>query len=146
MFIESLLPLPSERLVVIAETAPLIQAAAVLRTGIDLVAICRTDTSLAGIVTKTNVVEQISHCQGASCTCAVSTVMTRDVLLCHSDDPLSELWLRMKERGIKNVPLVDADLRPIAIVTARDILQVLLKEAETEEVLLRDYVMGFGWH
>ena len=33
-----------------------------------------------------------------------------------------------------------------AIVTARDILQVLLKEAETEEVLLRDYVMGFGWH
>ena len=35
---------------------------------------------------------------------------------------------------------------PGLIVTARDILQLLLKEAESEAGLLRDYVMGFGWH
>jgi arabinose-5-phosphate isomerase len=51
----------------------------------------------------------------------------------------------MKARSIQNVPLVDAHETPLGIVTARDVLQVLLEEAETEEVLLRDYVMGVGW-
>jgi CBS domain-containing protein len=145
MIIEALLPLGRERLATIGDGAPLIEAAALLRTGVDLVIVCHPDHSLAGIVTKTDVVDQISHCEGASCTCAVSTVMTREVLLCRPGDMLSTLWSQMKERGIKNVPLVDGDLKPVGIVTARDVLQVLLKDAESEESLLRDYVMGFGY-
>jgi signal-transduction protein with cAMP-binding, CBS, and nucleotidyltransferase domain len=145
MIVEALLPLAGERLATIADSAPLIEAAAQLRTGVDLVVVCHSDHSLAGIVTKTDVVDQISHCEGASCTCAVSTVMTRDVLLCRSGDTLSTLWSQMRERGIKNVPLVDGDLRVVGIVTARDVLQNLLKDAESEESLLRDYVMGFGY-
>jgi CBS domain-containing protein len=71
--------------------------------------------------------------------------MSRDVLLCRPGDSLLELWTKMKARGFKNVPLVDRDSRPLGIVTARDALQVLLTEAESEEVVLRDYVMGFGY-
>ena len=71
--------------------------------------------------------------------------MTRDVLSCRADDPLSDLWSQMKQRGIKNVPLVDEELKPVGIVTARDVLQILLGDAESEEALLRDYVMGFGY-
>ncbi|HEY5380394.1 MAG TPA: CBS domain-containing protein [Pseudolabrys sp.] len=51
----------------------------------------------------------------------------------------------MKERGLKNVPVVDEDSRPIGLLHARDILQVLLNESEDEETLLRDYVMGIGY-
>jgi CBS domain-containing protein len=145
MFVRTLLPLAREHLVTIADDTPLIEAAALLRSGVDLVVVCRSDRSLAGVVTKTDVVKQISHCKGESCTCAVSTVMTRDVLACRPDDPLSTLWATMKERGIKNVPLVSGGLKPEGVVTARDVLQVLLKDAESEEVLLRDYVMGFGY-
>jgi CBS domain-containing protein len=71
--------------------------------------------------------------------------MSRDLLVCRPGDSLIELWARMKERGFKNVPLVDRDSRPLGIVTARDALQILLAEAENEESLLRDYVMGFGY-
>jgi predicted transcriptional regulator len=98
-----------------------------------------------GVVSKTDVVAQMSHCKGESCVCAVATVMTRDVLACRMGEQIEPLWTRMRERGFKNVPLVDAANRPIGVVTARDMLQVLLKEAEDEEVLLRDYVMGFGY-
>jgi hypothetical protein len=51
----------------------------------------------------------------------------------------------MKARGVRNVPLFEGDSRPRCIVIARDALQALLTEAENEEVVLRDYVMGFGY-
>lgn len=43
------------RLVTIAESAPLIQAAALLHTGTDLLAVCHANGGLAGVVTKTDV-------------------------------------------------------------------------------------------
>jgi len=49
----------------------------------------------------------------------------------------------MKERGLKNIPVADQDLQ--GVLNARDILQVLLKESEDEEAMLRDYVMGVGY-
>ena len=52
----------------------------------------------------------------------------------------------MKERGLKNVPITDQDSRPVGLLNARDALQGLLQEVENEESLLRDYVMGFGYH
>ena len=51
----------------------------------------------------------------------------------------------MKERKLKNIPVVDKDSRPVGILHARDILQVLLKESKDEEAMLRDYVMGIGY-
>lgn len=51
----------------------------------------------------------------------------------------------MKQRGIKNVPLLDQDSRPVGVVTARDLLQALLTESEVDEGMMRDYVMGFGY-
>ena len=72
--------------------------------------------------------------------------MTRDVIVCRPGDWLHEVWSRMKERGFKNVPVTDRDSRPVGVLNARDALQVLLEEVENEETLLRDYVMGIGFH
>jgi len=145
MLVEALLPAAREHLATIPEGAPLIEAARLLSPGMDLVAVCDASGALVGVVTKTDVVDQISHCQGASCTCAIASVMSRDVLLCHIDDQLSDLWLRMKARRLKNVPLVDQQRRPLGVVTANDALQVLLQIVKNEEELLRDYVVGFGY-
>jgi hypothetical protein len=35
---------------------------------------------------------------------------------------------------------------PIGMLNARDALQLLLEEAQDEELLLRDYVMCVGYH
>jgi CBS domain-containing protein len=51
----------------------------------------------------------------------------------------------MKERKLKNIPIVDQDSRPLGVLHARDILQVLLEESKDEESMLRDYVMGVGY-
>jgi CBS domain-containing protein len=51
----------------------------------------------------------------------------------------------MKVRDLKHVPVVGEKSRPLGLLHARDILQVLLSEAESEDALLRDYVMGVGY-
>ena len=71
--------------------------------------------------------------------------MTPDVVLCRSGDVLEDLWDRMKERGLKNAPFVDQDLRPLGVLNARDMLQALLKVSSWEESMMRDYVMGVGY-
>jgi CBS-domain-containing membrane protein len=145
MYVDILLEPARQHLATVADTAPLLEAARLLRPNYDLVVICGADGVMDGVVSKTDVVAQMSHCKGESCVCAVATVMTRDVLACRVGDQLAPLWSRMRERGFKNVPLVDSADRPIGVVTARDMLQVLLRESENEELLLRDYVMGFGY-
>lgn len=145
MFVDALLPAARGHLVKIAEEARLLEAASLLHSGTDMLIVHRADGAMVGVLTKSDVVDQISHCQGAGCTCALSTVMTRDVLSCRLGDPLPELWAQMKTRGFKNIPIVDPDMRPLGVITARDALQVLLTESQNEELLLRDYVLGFGY-
>lgn len=147
MFIDRLLPIAATRLVSIAGDAPTIEAAKLLlerRT--DIVAVVREDGVLSGVLTKTDIVRQMSQCHGAGCCAAVSAVMTAGVVLCHPTDLISAVWFTMKDRGLKNIPVVDQDRRAIGVVNARDALQILRTEVEQEEILLRDYVMGIGYH
>jgi|HubBroStandDraft_6_1064221.scaffolds.fasta_scaffold89165_2 CBS domain-containing protein len=92
MFVESMLSVARKRPVTIGDDAPLIAAAKL--PGIphaDLVVVCSCNEMLAGVITKTNVVRQISLCQGSGCTTASSTVMTRTVILCHPGDLLHDV-------------------------------------------------------
>ncbi|MHA6731593.1 CBS domain-containing protein [Devosia sp. A369] len=145
MFVENLLPAARERLATIADDAPLIEAARLLRSGTDILVVCNSAGMLRGVITKTDVVSQISQCQGSGCLALASVAMTQDVLLCRSGDLLEKLWNRMKERSLKNIPFVDQDSRPLGVLNARDMLQALLKESTTEEAMMRDYVMGVGY-
>lgn len=145
MFVENLMPIARERLVILADNAPLIEAARLLQSGTDILLVCSLAGLLRGVITKTDVVAQIRECQGSGCLALASIAMTQDVLLCRSGDLLDDLWKRMKERSLKNVPVVDDAYRPLGVLNARDLLQALLKESSVEEGMMRDYVMGVGY-
>lgn len=144
MFVQSLLPVALKSLVTISDEAPLIEAARLLRSGTDLLVVCNSAGLLRGVVTKTDVVNQIGQCQGAGCLALASVAMTTDVLLCKSADLLEELWLSMKARRPKNVPIVDEQSRAVGMLNARDLLQALVKESTGQESM-RDYIMGIGY-
>jgi len=145
MVVEQLPPAARARLVAIAEDVPLIEAGWLLGAGTDLVVARAPDGTLAGVVTKTGVVARIARCEGGGCLVAASLAMTRDVVSRRPGDGLHEVWDRMKARGVKNVPVIDDEARPIGLLNARDVLQVLLHEAEDGEALPRDHVMGLGY-
>jgi hypothetical protein len=100
---------------------------------------------MSGVITMTDVVRQLSRCQGSSCTVAVFTIMTDDVVFCRKTDQVYDIWTIMKERRLKNIPVTDETCVPIGLLNARDALEVLLVEVEQEESLLRDYVMCVGY-
>lgn len=144
--VEQILPAVRERLVTIETGALLIDAAKLLnRPQQNLVVVCDDNGKMAGVITKTDIVSRISYCTGCSCTMAASHVMTREVTFCRPSDWLHEVWSIVKQRGLKNIPVVDQNAIPVGVLNVRDMVRVLLEDTEQEESLLRDYVMGVGY-
>ena len=114
-------------------------------TQISLVVVCDPDGAMAGIITKTNIVQRIGHCQGAGCMSAAAALMTRDVTYCRPGDGLPDVLSLMGKCGFVHIPVVDEHFRPLGVLNARDALRALLAEEEYEEALLRNYVMGVGY-
>jgi CBS domain-containing protein len=146
MLVEQILPATREKLLTIRDTAPLMEAATLLNgRNANLVVVCSSDGQMVGVITKTDVVGQISQCRGSSCTMAAAAVMTRDVAYCQPHDLLTDVWTTMKQRGLRHMPVADQELRPIGILNARQTVQALLDEVEHEEQMLVDYVMCVGY-
>lgn len=143
--VEALLPKARESLVTVAEDVPLVKVAKLFQAGADLLVVCNSAGLLAGVITKSDMVAQISHCLGAICKTAAALVMTQDVVFCQPKDLLQDVWTRMKAQKLKHIPVVDDQSRPIGLLHARDILQILLSNSESEDDMLRDYVMGVGY-
>ena len=147
MIVERILPAARKRLIIVGDNAPLIAAARLLRDmDADLIVVHDRDGMLAGVITKTDIVRQISHCAGASCMAGATAVMTKAVVSCHPGDLFRDVWSLMKEKHLKNIPILDQESRPIGVLNARDALEAMLGEVEYEEDLLREYVMCVGYH
>jgi CBS domain-containing protein len=134
------------RLVTISTDALLVDAAKLLSdTHISLVVVCDAGGAMAGVITKTNIVQQIGLCGERACAIPAADVMTRDVAYCRPTDSLSDVLSMMEKRGFIHIPVVDEHSKPLGVVNARDALRALMAEGKYEAALLRDYIMGVGY-
>jgi len=134
------------RLVTISCDASLVDAAKLLAaTQISLVVVCNYDGVMVGVITKTNLVQEIGRCGESACMTAAADVMTRNVTYCRSTDCLPDVLSMMGKRGFVHIPVVDEHCRPLGVVNARDALRALMADEKYEASLLRDYVMGVGY-
>jgi len=146
MLAEQMLPRARERLATIGGAAPVKDVAELMsKPHTDIVVVCGEDSAMVGVVTKTDIVGQITRCIGGGCIARVDTIMTRDVVSCRPDEPLQKIWSVMKSRGLQRIPILDGNRKPVGVIYARDALQCLLGEAKNDEALLRDYVMDVGY-
>ena len=145
ILVRDMLAAAANQVVSIAADSHLVDAARLLVTGTDILIVCNREGILQGVVTKTDIVRQMSLRERAACDGQIATVMTCDVILCRDTDLLYDVSIRMKERHVKNIPVVDGNNRPIAVLAARAVLRVLLGDAEYLEAQLIDYVEGVGY-
>lgn len=144
--VERVLPKARDRLVTIDADAPLTEAAQLLfEPSCRMVVVCDPVDVMIGVITRTDVIRQIRHCQGCTCVTRCMIIMTRRVICCRPDDRLDDVWTVMKEKELYSIPVIDSRRRPIGLLSARDALEALLTAVEYEEGLLRDYVMGVGY-
>ena len=138
--------LARSRLVTISADALLVDAARLLSdTHISLVVVCDSHGVMVGVITKTNIVQQV----GRSCeiigTTLAGEVMTRDVTSCRPTDPLLDVMAVMEKRGFAHIPVVDENFNPCGVVNAGDALRALMADEKYDAALLRAYVMGIGY-
>jgi len=145
MFVEQMLSRVCERLAVIDAGASVKDAADLMaEPATDLVIVCQGG-AVTGVVTKTDIVVQISRNPRFDLSAPVESIMRRDVATCRASDPLSDVLQAMKERGVHRIPVVDDKQGPVGIVYARDALQCLLEQVEIDDDLLRDFITGVGY-
>lgn len=144
--VSSIAEVARSRLVTIGVDGLLRDAAKLLAdTQISLVVVCDTDGAMAGVITKTNIVQLIGGCCGSACVISAADVMTPDVIYCRPSDYLLDVLSMMEKRGFVHVPVVDENFKPLGVINARDALRELVTEEKYEGALLRDYVMGVGY-
>jgi CBS domain-containing protein len=145
MLVEQVLSRACERLAVIDAGASLKEAADLMtEPHTDLVIVCR-DGAAVGVVTKTDIVCQVSRGSESGLGAPVDSIMARDVAWCRSSDPVRDVWQTMKERGFHRIPVVDEKHNPVGIVYARDALQCLLNEVEIDDELVHEFISGVGY-
>src|SRR6185312_3837604 len=136
MFAAQMLAKAQERLATINEASPIKDAAGLMaKPHTDIVVACDNGGGMVGVITKTDIVGHISQCSGGSCIAPVNMIMTRDVVCCRPDESLQVIWSVMKSRGLQRIPMLDESRKPVGIIYARDALQYLLGEVESDQAL-----------
>lgn len=143
MRIDTLHPVTSRRLRVIADTATLEAAALAFSAAhIGLLIVCDAEGAVAGIVSKSDL---IRHLPIGGTGAPVTSLMCRAVVSCAPGDDLHDAWRVMSNRNLQNMPVLSADAKPVGVLDIRDAMKVLFEEEELQEHLLANYVAGVGY-
>lgn len=146
ILVKNIAALARSRLVTASADASLVNVANLLSdTHITLVVVCDSHGAMVGVITKTNMVQQIGRSCESIGTTVASDLMTRNVTSCCPTDSLLDVLSMMEKCGFVHLPVIDEKSKPSGVVNARDALRALMAEGDYEEALLRDYVMGIGY-
>ena len=132
---------------VTASTDTILQDVAKLltREQVSLVVVCAAHGAMAGVISKTNLVQHIAKPSTVNANSRAKDVMNTEVVSCGPDDDLSEVLAMMKARHLVHIPVLDSKGVPLGVINAHDALNAMLKDEKYEEALLRDYVLGIGY-
>ena len=93
---------------------------------------------LQGIVSERDVVRAVAKGSDFS-TMKVGELMTAKVYTCAPESTLAEVMTLMIDKGIRHVPVVEADAL-VGILSIRDLVDARLREAEVERQQMADYI------
>jgi len=71
---------------------------------------------------------------------SVRDLMTAPVMTVEADESLSEVAWAMTEKGIRSLAVIDADCRPVGILTSTDYLAAAADGADPETATVADYM------
>lgn len=95
---------------------------------------------VAGIISERDVVRILGEKGPAVLAEPVSSVMTRAVVTCTTDETIPGVMERMTRGRFRHVPVVEGD-RLLGIISIGDVVKFRVEEMERESAALRDYIM-----
>jgi CBS domain-containing protein len=94
---------------------------------------------LEGILSERDIVRVLGERGAAVLEEPVSSVMTRKVVTCKEADTVSEIMETMTTGKFRHLPVVDNG-RVVGLISIGDIVKWRVREYETEQEALRDYI------
>jgi len=94
--------------------------------GVGSVIVVDASGRVAGILTARDVLRLLATGVAAR-NPPLSDVMSLNVVTASPEEPLSAIADRMREAGVRHVPIVDAEGRPVGIVSQTDLLRHLVE-------------------
>ena len=134
------------RIAILDRHATVYDAAEVLsNSNTPLAVVCDADGVALGVVSRMDLVRFFSRANGEAIAANADAIMTRAFVSCRENHTLQDVWDTLSARGLRCAPVVDESGRLLGVLHARDLVRALLNEVTTEELLLRDYVLGVGY-
>jgi CBS domain-containing protein len=135
-----------KRLMVLSVDASLFEAARILKNrDTPLVVVCDSAGIAVGVIASGHVLNVLATAEADACGLNAGAIMTKPLLTCHLDEYLQQVWAVMNSQTLPCAPILDDEGRPQGVLHARDVAMALIDETNSEELLLRDYVMGIGY-
>ena len=94
---------------------------------------------MEGILSERDIVRVLGERGAAVLDEPVSSVMTRKVVSCREKDTVSEIMEMMTNGKFRHLPVVE-DGRVVGLISIGDIVKWRVREYETEQEALRDYI------
>jgi len=135
-----------KRLAVLSPEASIFDAAGILvNRETPLIVVCDGGGIAVGVISSNHIMGALAAGGADSLKFSAGAIMTQPMLTCHLHEILQDVWSVMNSRILPCAPILDDDGRVQGVVHARDVALALLDELNSEELLLRDYVMGVGY-
>lgn len=146
ILVKHILESAKKRLAVLSREASLFDAARILQNrDTPLVVVCDSDGIALGVISSSHIINVLATAGVDALGFTAGAIMAKPVLFCHVDEALQQVWAVMNSRTLPCAPILGDDGRAQGVVHARDVAIALLDEVNSEELLLRDYVMGVGY-
>jgi CBS domain-containing protein len=95
-----------------------IEGAAQIMAELDVVVLpVRDQGQLVGVLTERDITIRVVAAGRIPAETQVAEIMSSDVFTCHPDDEAETIGREMRERKLRQVPVVDADRRIVGLVT-----------------------------
>ena len=149
MLVQMVLDAARREAATIAPTADIAEAAKLLTArDAHIVVVVDDDKKVQGVLTDHDVASLVADCAGQqhACMTPVADVMTRDVVSCRRSDRVEQVLETMARRRLRYLPVLDENGRVAGLLTMRDALRQLYDEAKGDTAMLRDYIVGAGYH
>ena len=146
VLVKHVLETARKRLAVLSLEASIFDVARILTNReTPLIVVCDSDGVAVGVIASGHVLNALATAGTDAARFNAGMLMTKPLLSCHGDEYLQQVWTVMTSLTLPCAPILDDKGRAQGILHARDVALALIEEVNSEEVLLRDYVMGVGY-
>jgi CBS domain-containing protein len=146
VLVKHVLEAARKRLAVLSPEASIFDAARILTNReTPLIVVCDGDGVAVGVIASSHVLKALATAGTDAARFTAGMMMTTPLLSCHGDEYLQQVWAVMTSLTLPCAPILDDRGQAQGILHARDVALALIDEVNSEEILLRDYVMGIGY-